>query len=94
MGKDEREILRSVDELSKEDLELFSKKFKPTDFKHYMDLQIKWISEEKYFLGESLNKNPDDNELISAWINHNNSQRFRAFYVLRYPDKVEEIYFL
>ena len=49
-----------------------------------MFLQIQWIEDEKYLLGISLSKCPSDLEVVTAWSNHRNAERFRAFYVLRY----------
>jgi hypothetical protein len=70
-----------------EELAYYSKNYIVTDLDHYMGLQIHWLEEEKYYLGIKLGQNPTDEEVIEAWVRHHNSERFRAFYILKYPEK-------
>lgn len=87
---EDSEIINKVDSMNNTTLNYYSEHFVVIDLKHYMKLQIKWMEEERYFLGTRVHHNPTDEELIEDWILHKNPQRFRAFYVLKYPEKVEE----
>lgn len=84
----ECKILKYIDSLEYDDLIYYTKCYVPTDLKHYMSIQIQWMKEAKYLLGLKINKNPDDIQLINEWNMYCNSERFRAFYVLYYVDKV------
>lgn len=85
---EEELLILQVDSFTMNELEYYSKTYIVTDLGHYMGLQIHWLEEEKYYLGIKLNHNPTNEEVIDAWVRHHNSERFRAFYVLRYPEKV------
>lgn len=88
--KDE-EIILQIDSLSLEELKYYSDHYIVNNLNHYMKLQIEWLEKEKYYLGIKLRHNPNNEELINFWVKHHNSERFRAFYVLKYPDKVRFI---
>jgi len=85
---DDASIIQYIDSLPSQSVFLFSTNFISTDLKHYVVLQCQWIETEKYLLGTVLNREPTEQELIDEWISHFNSERFRAFYVLKFPDKV------
>lgn len=86
----DQEAIHYVNTLSYSDLMYYTKFFRMVDLKHYLSIQLKWLEEEKYLLGTKIHKSPNDIELISDWNKHHNSERYRAYYVLRYPEKVEK----
>lgn len=87
-SKEDEEIINRVDSMDNTTLDYYSKSFIALDLKHYMKLQLQWMEEERYFLGIKLQRCPTDIELLSDWITHRNPQRFRAFYVLKYPERI------
>lgn len=87
----EQQILDYIDSLDIDNLLYYSKCYVVKDFKHYMNLQFLWIKDEKYYTGIELSKCPTDIEVLNNWSLHKNSERFKAFYVLYYPDKVEKL---
>lgn len=89
---EDSEIITKVDSMDEPTLEYYSNQYSVKNLKHYMALQVKWVEEERYFVGQKLGHNPTDIELLNDWVKHKNPQRFRAFYVLKYPKKVKENY--
>ena len=64
------------------------KQFCPIDLKHYMAVQKAWIEEDIYFLGCELQCKPSAAQIAERILTGRQSRRFRAYYSLRYPDKV------
>lgn len=89
-SKEDYELIKLIDSLSDGELNYYSKVYVALDLRHYITLQLTWMEEEKYFLGMELHHDPSEEEMITAWIKHHNSERFRAFYVLKYPEKVKK----
>lgn len=67
--------------------------YKPIDFKHYHSIQINWINTERYLIShrDGFYKEISEEELIQDMEKNNNPQRFRVFYVLKYPSMVVRI---
>lgn len=89
--KTDIEILEIVDGLSDTRLRHYSFCYYMNDLRHYLKIQCGWIETERYFLGMELEKRPTELEVISAWETHRNAERFKAYYVMRYPEKVSII---
>jgi hypothetical protein len=83
----DRVLIQKVDSLSPEALLAF-KQICPTDLKHYMSVQKAWIEEDIYYLGCELNRKPSPAQIAERILTGKQSRRFRAYYSLRYPDKV------
>lgn len=81
------DLLRQVDTLTPEELIAF-KQVCPTDLRHYMSVQKAWIEDDIYFLGCELQCKPTATQIAERILTGRQSRRFRAYYTLRYPDKV------
>jgi len=81
------EILKgmSVDELRSFDV------YAPMCMKHYMKIQESWIITEKSLLVWSCGRNIDESELINDMVKTRNPERFRAYYVMKFPGFVTRI---
>jgi hypothetical protein len=87
----DEEILDIVDSMSDAGLLYYSNCFLMVDLKHYMRIQSEWFLKEKYYLGVKLRKNPTEIETLNAWEEHRNSERFKAFYVIKFPDRIKSL---
>ena len=56
---------------------------------HYRQVQRQWMGTEKHFLGERLHHPPTSLEFIEDMEQRDLDRRFKAFYVLRYGQRVE-----
>ena len=83
----DKELLRKIDLMSPEQLLSF-KQVCPTDLRHYMSVQKAWIEEDIYYLGCELNRPPTPAQIAERILTGKQSRRFRAYYALRYPEKV------
>jgi hypothetical protein len=86
---DDRAILDYVDSLSESRLIYFSNCYYVKTLTHYVTLQCGWFEETKYYVGLKLNRNPSQTETLEQWVAAKNPERFRAYYVLKYPRNVE-----
>ena len=83
-------IIEIINGLTYEELKEFDM-YSPRDFKHYMGVQRSlWFEKEKYLIshrpGHSLEVKEE--ELLEDMKIHQNGERYRAWYVLKFPDKV------
>ena len=62
---------------------------KPRNFNHYMSVQKSWIETEAWLVGTEKHHQPTSLELINDFRENQNGLRFKIFYCLRFPDKVE-----
>lgn len=81
------EVLDRVDSLSPEEI-LSYRSIIPKDLKHYMTVQKAWIEADIYYLGCELQCKPSASQMAERILNGPDSDRFRAYYVLRFPDRV------
>ncbi len=58
--------------------------------KHYTKIQCKWIEKAMYLIA-ARNGGHMTEELINDMANTNNAERFRVYYVLKYPSFVTRI---
>jgi hypothetical protein len=91
MFKTDEDVILFIDSLDTGSILQYSINYAMKNLNHYLTLQSKWMEEERYLLGTVINHNPSEIELLDAWETHYNAERFRAFYVLRYPENVEKI---
>ena len=54
----------------------------------YQSLQLRWLREEEYLLSTRLGREPTARELFVDFMNHHNGQRFRAYFALKYPERM------
>lgn len=59
--------------------------------KDYYHNQTEWIGTTKWLLGVANNRDPSEDETMTAYMRSNNFLRYRAFYVLHHPHKVTSI---
>jgi hypothetical protein len=85
----EEDIIKQIDSLEEKDLMGYSN-FCPQDLRHYLSIQRKWLEDEIYFLGVKLNRKPSQKEISENPERDKNAIRFRAFYCLKFPDKVKK----
>ncbi len=57
--------------------------------RHYQSLQLQWLRDEEYLLGTRLGRSPTHKELFIDFMKNHNGLRFRAFFTLKYPDKMK-----
>ena len=86
---EDKGLISRIKSMSKEQLALFES-FRPTSLKHYNSLQVDWIETSRWLLGLKLGKKPSDVECMRDYLTQNH-YRFRAFYVLKFPDLVERM---
>lgn len=68
--------------------------YKPLYRKHYDDIQISWLTTEKHLLYErpcNHHHEVPEELLIEDMEKCHNAERFRVFYVLKYPGMVKRI---
>jgi len=61
----------------------------PAQHKAYMAAQTEWLHGEGYLLGTRLGRSPTHAELLADFVEHRNGQRFRAYYVMKHPDRMK-----
>jgi hypothetical protein len=61
------------------------------DHQLYRTLQMQWLRDEEYLLGTQLGRRPTHKELFLDFMNHHNGLRFRAYFSLKYPDRVRAV---
>jgi GTPase SAR1 family protein len=88
---DDIEIVNYVDSLSNKQLSHYSRCYTVKSLRHYVTIQYHWMEEAKYFAGLTLKHNPTQMELVDHWNAHQNAERFRAYYIVKYPDRVNII---
>ena len=59
------------------------------EFKKYIAVQVSWMEEEKWFLGNRLHRCPTQKEIAEDFVASNNGLRFRAYYCLKYPERMQ-----
>jgi hypothetical protein len=57
--------------------------------RNYYRAQTEWIAHEQYLLTRRLGRTPTHAELSADFIHAQNGQRFRAYYVLKYPERMK-----
>ncbi|MEK6848712.1 MAG: hypothetical protein AABX65_03710 [Nanoarchaeota archaeon] len=83
----DRIIAQMVNVMSDAALEKFNM-LKADDFLHYMSEQKEWIEKENYFLGIALGRPPTNGDLIKDMANRRIRERYKAFYCIKYFDRV------
>ena len=83
----DREVLARVDRMSSDELADFDR-LRPVDLRHYLREQTPWLEDEIYFLGIELRRAPTEDEIACCVLSQRHSQRFRAYYALRFPEAV------
>lgn len=82
-------ILHKINALSVMELGEFDD-FIPKNLKHYNRLQVIWMDECKYLLGIKIGHDPSFEEFHQEYFHDGNHHlRFRAFYFMKYPEKVK-----
>lgn len=82
---DDKDILAYLDSL--QDLNAFNGVI-VLELRHYNMTQIAWIRDAQYFTGVHLGHQPTELEVCEELMRNRTPQRFKAFYSLKYPDKV------
>jgi hypothetical protein len=59
-----------------------------TQVRFYQSLQLRWMRDQEYFLTTRLGRAPTAREMFVEFMNHHNGQRFRAYFALKYPDRM------
>ena len=82
-------ILEWMKGMTYEEMKMFNNYF-PLDEKDYRDLQRDWINEEKHLIKNRPGhcEEVSSLELCEDIKKYNNGLRFRAFYCLKFPEKV------
>lgn len=69
-------------------------RFVPVNNEHqrnFHTLQMEWIRGEHYLLSRRLGRCPTQAELSADFNANRNGQRFRAYYVMKYPERMKRI---
>ena len=88
------EDLRILEGIKDLDYDTFQKEYdcyRPTDMQHYLSLEREWLQKEKYFLGIKEHHNPLIQEFLEDISKSHIGEKFKAFYVEKFPEKVEKI---
>jgi hypothetical protein len=83
-------LLEIVKGMSYEELVEFDV-YTPICMKHYSKIQCKWIATEKQLLNWCRGREVSEEELIEDMGKTKNPERFRAYYVLKYPNFVHRV---
>ncbi len=84
-------ILAEIKRLSPRGLDYFEGILpKPEFVSDYIRTEIGWVRTECWLLGIKLRRCPTESELSGDYKAHNLSLRFRAFYALKFPERVAE----
>lgn len=85
-------ILEIIKGMSLEELCCFDV-YKANSLKHYNTLQITWLNAEKHLIShrDGEYKQITEGELLKDLEEFKNPQRFRTFYVLKYPHMVTRV---
>jgi hypothetical protein len=59
------------------------------DQRFYCAIQRQWLRDEEYLLGTRLGRSPTAKELFIDFMNNHNGLRFRAFFAMKFPDRVK-----
>jgi hypothetical protein len=65
----------------------------PADREHHQlfrVLQMNWLRDEEYLLSTRLGRWPTPKELFVDFMHHKNGLRFRAYFAMKYPDRVRQ----
>ena len=54
----------------------------------YHDLQLHWLRTEEYLLGTRLGRKPTPREFFIDFMQNHNGLRFRAYFAMKFPEKV------
>ena len=54
----------------------------------YQAVQSEWLKGEQYLLGTRLGRSPTERELFVDFMNNHNGQRFRTFFLMKYPERM------
>jgi hypothetical protein len=66
--------------------------FIPSDLanqRFYCAIQRQWLRDEEYLLGTRLGRSPTAKELFIDFMNNHNGLRFRAFFAMKFPNRVK-----
>ncbi len=86
----DRVLLEVIKGMSVDELRAFDV-YRPIYFRHYADIQCGWLEAERHLIGNRPDRcccDVSEEELIEDINLCNNGERFRAFYVLKYPSMV------
>lgn len=86
---DDVHILEQIKGMSSQELKVFDS-YGPVDFCHYVRLERKWLETAKYLIATRPGHSSDvsDPELLEDVRENHLAERFRAWYVLKFPEKV------
>ena len=59
-----------------------------TQVRFYQSLQLRWLRDQEYLLGTRLGRGPTAREMFVDFMKNHNGQRFRAYFCMKYPDRV------
>lgn len=74
------------------ELEQIDNAYTTTDFKHYVGIQRDlWMEKEKYLISKrpGHDKEVTSDEVVEDMKKYNNGLRYKAWYVLKFPQKVK-----
>jgi hypothetical protein len=59
------------------------------DRRLFSELQCRWLHEEEYLLRTRLGRAPTHGELFADFMRNHNGLRFRAYFALKFPNRVK-----
>lgn len=60
-----------------------------TQVRFYQSLQLRWLRDQEYLLGTRLGRGPTAREMFVDFMKNHNGQRFRAYFAMKYPDRMK-----
>ncbi|HLD98053.1 MAG TPA: hypothetical protein VI815_01890 [Candidatus Nanoarchaeia archaeon] len=82
-------ILETIKGMNEEELKEYDV-YRPIDMAFYTSEQNKWIAKEKWLVGTRIGIDPQatPEELIEDFLSNHIPQKYKAYFVLKYPDMV------
>ena len=83
-------FLEIIKGMSQEELRSFDN-YLLSDVMDYNRMQTEWVKTQTWLLGHKLDREPSVHDLVREMGETRSPLRFRAFYVLKHPDRVTPI---
>ncbi len=83
-------IIARIKRMSKDKLKKFDSYVPKNEeeMRLYELVQVGWLRTEEWLVGTRLRRRPTQKELFADFLNNNNGLRFRAYYTMKYPERM------
>ena len=86
-------ILEQIKSMTPQELRVFDS-YGPIDFSHYVGLEKEWLERAEYLIAHRLGHSLEvsDSELLEDVKENHLAERFRAWYVLKFPERTTRVH--